>query len=265
MLVIGELINGMYKAVARAIKEKDAAAIKEIALKQVKAGATALDVNCGPASKDQVSDLPWLVETIQKATDTLLVLDSSKPAAIAAGLAVCKKPAMINSTTADSEKMDALIPLAKKYNARLIGLALSSKGIPRNKDERIELAAQIVQRCVEEGFPTSNLYLDPIVMPVNVSQQQLVDILETIKDLKLIADPAAKTIVGLSNISQGTKQRSIINRTFLVMALYQGLDAAIMDPLDADLMDAMATAELILNKDIYCESFLKGRRQKDRA
>ncbi len=262
MFVIGELINGMFKNVAKAIQEKDKAALQKIALDQVNAGADALDINCGPASKNPLSDMPWMVESIQEVTDKMLVLDSSKPAVIEAGLSVAKNKTMINSTTADKEKMDILIPLAKKYNSNIIGLAMSSKGIPRDKNERLELAATIVATCAEYEFPFDNLYLDPIVMPVNVSQQQLIDILEAIKEFKIISDPAPKTVVGLSNISQGTKQRPIINRTFLVMALHQGVDAAIVNPLDTDLMDAMITAELILNKNIYCESFLTAYRKK---
>ncbi len=261
MLVIGELINGMFKAVEKAITEKNSETIRKIALNQVRAGAGALDINCGPASADPVSDMAWLVKTIQEVTDVILVLDSSKPSVIEAGLKVCKNPAMINSTTADKEKMGALIPLAKLHKTKLIALALSDKGVPRNKDERIELAAQIVQRCTEEDFPSNDLYIDPIVMPLNVGQNQLKDILETIRELKILSDPAPKTIIGLSNVSQGTKLRNIVNRAFLTMAIYQGLDAAIMDPLDTGLMDTMITAELVLNKNIYCDSFLEAWRK----
>ncbi len=261
MLVIGELINGMFKNVAKAIREKDASVIRKVASDQVKAGAQALDINCGPASKDPCADMPWLVETVQGVTDAMLVLDSSKPDVIEAGLKVCSNAAMINSTTADEDKMDALIPLAKRYNSKLIGLALSKKGVPRNKDERIELAAAILQRCADEGIASGDVYLDPILMPINVGQAQLGDILESIGEFKILADPAPRTIVGLSNISQGTKTRSIINRSFLTMALARGLDAAIMDPLDTELMDAMVTAELVLDKNIYCASYLKNSRQ----
>lgn len=262
MLVIGELINGMFKNVAKAIQDKDKVALQKIALDQVNAGADALDVNCGPASKNPLADMPWMIESIAEVTDKMLVLDSSKPAVIEAGLKVAKNKTMINSTTADKEKMDILIPLAKKFNSNIIGLAMNSKGIPRDKNERLELAATIVATCAEYEFPFDQLYLDPIVMPVNVSQQQLKDILEAIKEFKIISDPSPKTVVGLSNISQGAKQRSIINRTFLVMALHQGLDAAIVNPLDTDLMDAMITSELILNKNIYCESFITAYRKK---
>src|SRR3989338_1957468 len=172
MFIIGELVNGMYKNIGRAIREKDKAEIQKFALEQIKAGADALDVNCGPASKDPLSDIQWLVSAIQEVTDRPLSLDSSKPKVIESGLKVAKNKVIINSTTADTDKLEALVPLAKQYNTKLIGLTISSKGIPQNKDQRLELAANIVAVCMDKGFPVEDLYLDPIVMPVNVAQSQ---------------------------------------------------------------------------------------------
>lgn len=261
MFIIGELINGMYQNIGRAIKEKDKSVIQRCALDQIKAGADALDINCGPASKDPVSDIQWLVEIVQEVTDKPLALDSSKPKVIESGLKVIRNKVIINSTTADQEKLEILVPLAKKYNAKLIALSISAKGIPQNKDQRLELAAYIVAYCVDAGFPIEDLYLDPVLLPVNVAQAQQKDILESIKEFKIISEPSPKTIVGLSNISQGTKTRSLINRTFLTMAIAYGLDSAILDPLDKELMDAAITAELILNKQIYCDSYLEAYRK----
>ena len=262
MFIIGELINGMYNNIGKAIKEKNKAVIQKCALGQIKAGADALDVNCGPASRKPIDDIQWLVQAIQEVTDKPLSLDSSKPQVIESGLQVIKNKAIINSTTADPEKLDILVPLAKKYNAKLIGLTISAKGIPQNKDQRLELAATIVASCSEHGFPIEDLYLDPIVMPVNVAQAQMRDILEVIHEFKIICEPSPKSIVGLSNVSQGTCVRNLVNRTFLTMAIAFGLDAAILDPLDKDLLDAAITAELVLNKQIYCDSYLDAYRKK---
>lgn len=262
MFIIGELINGMYQNIGKAIKEKDKEAIQRCALKQVEAGADALDVNCGPASRDPVTDIQWLVESIQEVTDKTLSLDSSKPKVIESGLKVMKNKVFINSVTADEEKLGILVPLAKKYNAKLIGLTISAKGIPQNKDQRMELAAIIVANCSDQGFPIEDLYLDPIVLPVNVAQAQMKDILESIREFKILSEPSPKTIVGLSNVSQGSCNRSLVNRTFLTMAVSFGLDAAILDPKDKDLMDAAITTELILNKQIYCDSYLDAYRRK---
>ncbi len=262
MFIIGELINGMYQNISKAIKDKDKLAIQKCAKEQVEAGADALDVNCGPQSRDPVSDIQWLIETIQEATDKPLALDSSKPKVIEAGLKIIKNKAIINSTTADAEKLAILVPLAVQYHTKLIGLTISTKGIPQNKDQRLELAVAIVAACLDQGLAAEDLYLDPIVLPINVAQAQMRDILESIKEFKIISDPSPKTIVGLSNVSQGTNVRSLINRTFLVEAIAFGLDAAILDPKDTQLMDAAITAELILNKQIYCDSYLEAYRKK---
>jgi len=262
MFIIGELINGMYQNIGKALKNRDGDAIKKIALEQIREGADALDVNCGPSSRDPVSDIKWLVETIQEVTDKPLAIDSSKPQVIRAGLEALKNKAIINSTTADEDKLETLIPLAKKYHAKLIGITISAKGIPQNKDQRLELAASIVAACQDKGFSPEDLYLDPIVLPLNVAQAQMKDILEAIRDFKIISQPSPKTIVGLSNVSQGACGRSLINRTFLTMALAHGLDAVILDPKDRELMDATITAMLILNKQIYCDSYLDAYRKK---
>ena len=262
MFIIGELINGMYKDIGKAIQTKDKSIIQKRALEQIKAGADALDVNCGPASKDPLNDIQWLINSIQEVTDRTISIDSSRPQVIESGLKAAKNKVIINSTTADQDKLDALIPLALKYNAKLIGLTISKKGIPQNKDQRLELAATIVGACQEKGFPIEDIYLDPIVMPVNVAQSQMKDILESIRDFKIISDPAPKTVVGLSNVSQGTCQRGLVNKTFLIMAVGFGLDAAILDPLDKDLVDGAITSDLILNKHIYCDSYLDAYRKK---
>jgi len=262
MFIIGELINGMYGNIGRAIANKDKSVIEKSALAQVNAGADALDVNCGPASKEPLSDIRWLIETIQGVTDKAICIDSSRPQVIESGLKITKNPAIINSTTADPDKLDVLLPLAKKYKAKLIGLTISAKGIPQNKDQRLELAAQIVAYCAEKGFPVEDLYLDPVAMPVNVAQAQQEGILESIREFKIISDPSPKTIIGLSNVSQGALTRPLINRVFLAMARGFGLDAAILDPLDSELMDTAITSDLILNKQIYCDKYLDAYRKR---
>jgi len=262
MFIIGELINGMFSNIALALRDHDKKIVQTCALQQIASGADALDVCCGPASRNPLMDMPWLIETIQEVTDKPLCLDSSKPEVIQEGLKVARNKTIINSTTADIEKLELLMPLAKKYKSKLIGITISAKGIPQNKDQRLELAAIIIMQANAIGFPISELYLDPIVMPINVAQAQIKDILETIAEFKLISDPSPKSIIGLSNVSQGSQTRNLINRTFLTMAVASGLNSAILNPLDKELMDTLITAELILNKHIYCDSYLDAYRKK---
>ncbi|MDD5450213.1 MAG: dihydropteroate synthase [Candidatus Omnitrophica bacterium] len=262
MLIIGELINGMYKQVAAAIAGKDKKAIQGLARQQAENGANMLDVNVGPSSGNPQEAMKWLVETIQEAVEAPLCLDSTKPAVIEAGLKLAKKKALINSTTADDEKLNTLLPLAKRYNAGIIGLTMDKTGVPRDRYKRSEHALKIISSCMEQGMDLGDVYIDPIVLPVNVAQPQALEVLESLREFKVISDPPPKTVVGLSNVSQGTSERNLINRTFLVMAAAFGLGAAILDPLDKDLMDAMITAELILGKNIYCDSYLEAYRKK---
>jgi len=261
LFVIGELINGMYKNVGRAIIEKDKTIIQKIALDQIRNGADALDLNCGPVSKDQITDMKWLIDSVQEVTDRTICIDSSKPSVIKESIRNAKNRVIINSTTADDAKLEVLVGIAKEHNCELIALAMDKKGIPQNKDQRLELAAKIVSYCLEKDFSVDKLYIDPVVMPVDCAQPQLKEILSSIREFKLLNEPAPKTVVGLSNISQGMEDRSLVNRTFLIMAQNEGLDAAIMDPLDDKLMDGMITAELILNKQIYCKAYIDAYRK----
>ncbi len=262
MIIIGEKINGMYKVVAKAIQAKDKSAIQKLAEEQVFASADYLDVNTGPASANPVEAMEWLVDTIQEVTDTPLCLDTTKPEVMEAGLKKCKCKAMINSTTGQEEKLNAFLALAAKYGAAIIGLAMDEKGIPQDAAARAEIALRIVTAAMEKGISLDDLYIDPLILPVNVAQPTAGHVLETLRQLKVLSDPPPKTVLGLSNISQGTEERELINRTYLVMAQGCGLDAAILDPLDSQLIDALITADLLLNKNIYCDSFLKAYRKK---
>ena len=263
MIVIGELINGMYKDVSKAILNREVDVIQHVAEEQVKAGASILDINTGPYSDNPKDDMKWLVENIQKVVSVPLSLDSTRIDVIEEGIKVASNRVVINSTSADDDRMSAVFELAKRYNAQVIGLAMDKTGIPNTKNDRLELAAKIVAKAIEYGIGPADLYLDPIAMPVNVTQNQGREVMDAIREFSMLCNPAPNTVIGLSNISQGTKRsRSLLDRTFLVMALANGLTAAILDPLDGELMDAMITAELILNKNVYCDSFLEAYRKK---
>ena len=157
------------------------------------------------------------------------------------------------------EKFRELLPiLAKKYNASIIGLTMDKAGIPKDSEGRMELAMKMVAACMEYGIDVSELYLDAVILPINVGQSHVKEVLKTIRDSKLLSDPSPKTVLGLSNVSQGSSARykSLINRTFLAMAIANGLDAAILDVTDKELMDNLITAELLMEKQLYCESYL---------
>ena len=257
MFIIGERINGMFKAVARAIAERDASVIAELARRQVAAGAQALDINTGPTEGDPVEVMRWLVETAQDAVDVPMSIDTPKLPVLESGLRAARRPAIINSTTGAQDRLDALLPLAVEHGASLIGLTIDERGIPRNAEARAEIALTIVAQAMAAGLPTERLFLDPIVLPVSAAQDQSAAALEAVGLFRSLSEPPPRLIVGLSNVSQGTTHRSLVNRTYLVMAMAMGVDAAILDPNDRDLMDAVRTAGILLNHEIYAENYLE--------
>jgi 5-methyltetrahydrofolate corrinoid/iron sulfur protein methyltransferase len=267
MILIGERINGMFKNVKEAIAQKDKKVIQELARKQTEAGASYLDVNVGTAAADQKDALKWLVETIQETCSTPLSLDSQKPSVIAAGLTVVNADngVILNSTPlnkkSDEEVMDKYIEMASNAGpkASIIALTMDKNGVPQDIDTRVAIAAEIVSKSMEKGFDPQRLFIDPIILPVKVpdAQVQPGNILAAMEQIRLLAEPAPHMTIGLSNLSQGTTERSLINRIFLAMAISRGLDSAIVDVLDKDLMNVVATAEMLMNKQIYSDSFLK--------
>jgi len=262
MILIGERINGMFRDIGKAVKTKDPEPVKEWARKQDEAGADYLDVNVGPAAEDAVDAMKWLVETIQGVTDVPLCLDSTNYDAIEAGLKICDRPAMINSVPAVREKIERVFPMAKEYGAKLIGLTMDKKGIPLNAENRTALAMELVAAADEFGFPLDDLLVDPLILPVNVAQEHGVEVLETIRSVKTLSSPPPKTVVGLSNVSQNSVNRPLVDRTFMVMAMASGLDAAILNVCDDDLMDSIATARILLGQEVYADSYLKVFRKR---
>ena len=257
MEIIGERINGMFKDIKQAIIDKNPEPVKEWARKQTMTGASFLDVNTGASAENPSEALKFLIEAAQSVVDTPLSLDSTDYDLIEEGLKICRVPALINSCHADRHKIERVFPMAIKYNAKVIGLTMSEEsGIPKTADTRVELAMELVAAADEFGLPMENLYIDPLILPVNVAQDYFVEAMETVRQVKFMADPPPKTICGLSNVSQRCgDNRRLINRTALVMLMAAGIDSAIADACDEELMDAAATARVMLNKEIYCDSY----------
>jgi 5-methyltetrahydrofolate corrinoid/iron sulfur protein methyltransferase len=267
MILIAERINGMFTNVKQAIADKDKKVIQELAKKQTDAGAAYLDVNVGTAAADQEGTMQWLVEAIQETCSTPLCLDSQKPDVIAAGLKVinAQNGVLLNSTPlnkkSDEEIFDKFIEMANQAGpkANIIALTMDKNGVPQDTNNRVAIAAEIVSKAMEKGFDTQRLFIDTIVLPVKVpnAQVQPGSILSAMDQIQYLSDPAPHMTIGLSNLSQGASERSLINRVFLAMAISRGLDSAIGDVLDQDLMNIVATAEMLMNKQIYSDSFLK--------
>ncbi len=263
MLVIGENISVTATAIGDAVKERNAKPIVDLAKAQADAGANYIDVNIGPATKNGEDLMQWIVKSIQAEVDRPLALDTKNMSAIEAGLQVHKGKAMINSVTGDQDKLDILMPMAKKYDAKIVGIALTDKGVPPDVDSRLEIAMTIVSSAMEHGLPMEDLYLDPIVLPVAVLQEQVHNCIKALKVFKQLQelmglDSQPMTTVGLSNVSQSSpvELKSLLNRTMLLVLLSNGLDSAIVDPLDKELMAAVKTFDIVNNKILYAHSYL---------
>lgn len=256
MIFVGERINTGFKDIKQAVTDKDPKPLQEWAKKQAEAGADYLDVNLGAVSS-KPEDMCWMIETVQAAVDTLICIDTNKPAILAEAIKVCNKPPLVNSTTAADEKLEQFLPIVVEHNASVIGLAMDEAGTPKSTDKRVEKAGMLVAKAMEYGIPSERIFLDPIVMPLKFMQDQAKEILEAAKQFTLFSDPPPHIICGLSNISNGTTHKKLINRTFLVMAIGMGMDAVICDVMDTDLMNAARTADLVMNREIYADSYIK--------
>ncbi|MBM4430487.1 MAG: hypothetical protein FJ026_09110 [Chloroflexi bacterium] len=246
MLIIGENIHIIAPKVKAAFDAQDSGFIQDLALRQVEKGADILDLNIGPQRKRGVEVMEWIVGAVQEVTDVPLSLDTTNAAAIEAGLKKVKRQAMINSTSADPERLENIMPLAANYDARVIALTMGKTGIPTTADARVELAMEVlIPKAMELGIPMSNLYLDPLVLTVNGTQEHAPETLNAVRFFKQLADPPPMTVVGLSNISNSVpaENRSLLNRTFLVMLMAAGLDSAIADPLDDKLNEFVRIVE----------------------
>ncbi len=263
MIIIGEKINATLAPVKPIILERNTAALLELAKGQAAAGANFLDVNVGTgvgSQAEEVEAMQWAVQTIQAEVETPLCLDSADPAVLEAGLqANTRQPCMINSTNAEQEKLESIAPLAAKYKTMLVGLTMDEAGIPKTVEDRLRAGGKIVAACKELGIPLDQVLFDPLVLPISTDITYGMVTLKTIARLKE-SYPEAKTVLGLSNISYGLPARSRLNVAFLHMAIAYGLDAAIIDPLDEELMAAAATGEVLAGRDRHCRRYTRAFR-----
>jgi 5-methyltetrahydrofolate corrinoid/iron sulfur protein methyltransferase len=236
--IIGENIQILAPKVKAAIAERDATYVRELARRQLEQGADMLDLNIGPRKRDGIEVMQWMIEEVFDEVGAVpLSLDTTNSAAIEAGLLKCRElgiEAMINSTSADPDRLNVTMPMAAKHGAKIIALSMD-KNIPATADGRVALAMEVlIPKAEELGIPMQNVYLDPLVLTVNGCQEHGPETLNAIRSFKMLWDPPPMTTVGLSNVSNSVPHegRSLLNRTYLVMLLACGLDSAIADPSD---------------------------------
>ncbi|GAB4433100.1 MAG: dihydropteroate synthase [Anaerolineae bacterium] len=242
MKIIGENIHIISPRVKKAMKERNLRFFQDSAVKQVEAGADILDLNIGPQKKAGDEIMPWLVKGVQEVVDVPLSLDTTNLAAIEAGLKVAKQQCIVNSCSAEEERLAVLPPLVKKYQAKLIALTMGKSGIPVSAEERVNIALEaLIPRAMELDMPMEDLLIDPLVLTVSGCQEYCPECVEAVRILKFAGDPPPMTNVGLSNVSNSVpnEMRPLINRVYCVMLMAVGTDYAIADPLDDDLRQFM--------------------------
>ncbi|HLF26561.1 MAG TPA: dihydropteroate synthase [Anaerolineae bacterium] len=247
MLLIGESIHIISPKVKEALNNRDGAFFVQLARQQQDAGANALDLNIGPQKKAGPEVMSWLVDCVQEGVgDMLLSFDTTNLAAIEAGLKKIavngKANAIVNSTSAEHERLEKVPPVAAQYGAKLIALTMAKEGIPVSADARVGIAMeQLIPRAQEVGIPIPDLLIDPLVLTVSGCQEYVPQCIEAVRMLKMVADPPPMVNVGLSNVSNAVPapMRPLLNRVYMVMLMAVGLDAAIIDPFDRELLEAI--------------------------
>ncbi len=247
MYIIGENIHIISDKVKLALTERDARFFQELAVKQEEAGASALDLNLGPRKKDGEEVFPWIVQTVQAVVDLPLSFDSTNLLGIEAGLKkVTKAQPIINSTSAEPERLEKVPLLAKQYNTRLVALTMGASGIPVAADERVNIAIEtLIPRMLEIDFPIEDLIIDPLVLTVSGCQEYCPHLIETVRTLQYAWDPPPAISVGLSNVSNAVPNanRGLINRVYCAMLMGVGLHMMIADPLDSKLKETVRVIE----------------------
>ncbi len=245
MILIGENLNIMVKTIGQAMKERNPKPIQELAIAEAEAGVDYIDVNLGPARKGGEELMEWMVKTVQEVVDLPLYLDTTNVSAVEAGLKAYKNKqgkAVINSIMCRPERMEAQIPLVTKYDAGMVALLWGPEGMPRDAAERGLLAADILQKAAEAGVAGEDIWVDPIVTPVNVQQNQLLECNQFMSELDMIAEvlvPGCRSTCGLSNVSNGAPEhlRPILNQTYMIVLEKYGMKSCIVDAFDKDLHD----------------------------
>ena len=258
MLIIGELINCTRKKVGEAARKRDAEFFRELARKQAGAGAHMLDVN-GGVPDQEVELLSWLVDLAQGVVDIPLCLDSADPKALSKALPLCKERPMVNSIS-DEPVRWALLPVLKEHKPKLIALCMSEAGPPSTVEDRVATASRLLDRLTKEGFALDDLYVDACVMPISTSQDQGVKLMTAISQIAA-RYPGVHFSAGVSNVSFGVPQRKLLNETYILLLMAHGLDAAIVDPCDQQMMMNVLAVEALLGRDEYCGEYLRAYRQ----
>ncbi|SHH71349.1 methyltetrahydrofolate cobalamin methyltransferase [Desulfosporosinus lacus] len=260
MIIIGEKINGTIPGVKKAIQERDEQFIRNLAVKQTEAGADYLDVCASTAPEVETETLVWLMNIVQDVVETPLCIDSPNPRVIEQVLNLAKRPGLINSVSAEGDKCEVIFPLIKGTDWGVIALTCDNHGIPSDIQTRVDITKLLVEKAEKYDITPDRLHIDPLVLALSTDSQSLLTFLETMKTVKNLY-PSIKVTSGLSNISFGMPLRKIVNQHFLTIALFSGMDSAIIDPCSRDMYTTLLTTEALMGRDRLCRQFSNAYRK----
>lgn len=259
MLVVAERINSTNKAVAQACMERNAELIREIALQQMLAGAHVIDVNAGALPAGEAEALEWLVTTVQTAVGLPVMIDTTDAVALRAALEVHVGKPIVNSVSGESRRLESMLPLLRNREVGVVALCVDDKGISREAKGKLDIALRLVETLVEQGVLLQDIYVDPLLQPVSLSSETVRQTLEVVSGVTA-RFPGVHAICGLSNVSFGLPARGLMHVALIPMLMAAGMDAAILDCLDAPLMAVVQASESLLGHDPYCEAYLSAHR-----
>ena len=259
MIIIGEKINGSIPAVAEAIAKRDAEFIKQRAIAQDKAGATFIDC-CASVQEGEVETLHWMIDCIQSVTDLPISVDSPSAEVIAEAYKFCKKPGIFNSVSGEGDKIDKIFPiLAANPGWECIALLSDDTGIPKTADDRLRVFDKIMAKAKEYGIAPNRLHIDPLVEMLCTSENGIETNTTVISSVRK-QYPTIHITAAVSNISFNLPVRKMLNLGFTVLAMNAGLDSAILDPTNRDMMGLIYATEALLGQDDYCMEYISAYR-----
>ncbi len=238
-----------------ALSRKDKKYLVDQAKKQQNAGASYIDLNTAALVDKEVQTLKWAIPLLQEELRIPLSIDTPNPEAMEAGLEIHKGQALLNSISGEANRIKTFLPLIKEYKPRIIALCLDDQGLPDTSDKELSIARKIVNLLDKERVEHKDIFIDPLVRPIGVDQKAGELFLEALEKIKKDL-PSVSTIAGVSNVSFGLPKRKSLNRAFLVLALQKGLDAAILDPLDKEILAALHSSKALLGKDRSLKGYL---------
>ena len=255
MIIIGEKINGAIPSVAKAIAERDEAWIKDLAIRQTAGRADFIDV-CSSVVEGDVEVLHWLIDLVQSVSDAKICIDSPNAHSIVEAIPFCNKPGLINSVSLEGDKIDTVFPVIADTDWECVALLCDNNKIPDGIDDRIAIFEKIVEKVKEYNIDLSRMHFDPLVFSVGTKPDAFTNFAAVARYIKE-KYPTAHVTSGLSNISYGIPARKTLNQAFLVLAMQAGMDSAIIDPTNRDMLGAIYSTEVLLEIDEYCMEYIE--------